>query len=59
MDIKASSFFSFSCRNNEPYNFVSTYCCPQPSAVVAQASLCSVTGFLLPERICVLLEQLW
>ncbi|XP_044782614.1 ribonuclease P protein subunit p40 isoform X2 [Bubalus bubalis] len=50
--------FSHADLNNEPYNFVSTYCCPQPSAVVAQASLCSVTGFLLPERICVLLEQL-
>uniref|UniRef100_A0ABI0P003 Ribonuclease P/MRP subunit p40 n=2 Tax=Bos TaxID=9903 RepID=A0ABI0P003_BOVIN len=50
--------FSHADLNNEPYNFVSTYCCPQPSSVVAQASLCSVTGFLLPERICVLLEQL-
>nr|XP_014332290.1 PREDICTED: ribonuclease P protein subunit p40 isoform X2 [Bos mutus] len=50
--------FSHADLNNEPYNFVSTCCCPQPSSVVAQASLCSVTGFLLPERICVLLEQL-
>uniref|UniRef100_A0AC11CMK7 Ribonuclease P/MRP subunit p40 n=1 Tax=Ovis aries TaxID=9940 RepID=A0AC11CMK7_SHEEP len=50
--------FGHADLNNEPYNFVSTYCCPQPSAVVAQASLGTITGFILPERICVLLEQL-
>lgn len=50
--------FGHTNLNNEPYNFVSTYCCPQPSAVVAQASLGTITGFILPERICVLLEQL-
>ncbi|KAM9739238.1 ribonuclease P protein subunit p40 isoform 2-T3 [Dama dama] len=50
--------FSHADLNNEPYNFVSTYCCPQPNTVVAQASLCTVTGFILPERICVLLERL-
>uniref|UniRef100_A0A8C6FS82 Ribonuclease P/MRP subunit p40 n=1 Tax=Moschus moschiferus TaxID=68415 RepID=A0A8C6FS82_MOSMO len=50
--------FSHAGLNNEPYNFVSTYCCPQPSAVAAQASLCTITGFILPERICVLLERL-
>ncbi|XP_055451040.1 ribonuclease P protein subunit p40 isoform X2 [Psammomys obesus] len=44
--------------NNQPYNFVSTYCCPQPSTVIAQACLCTITGFLLPEKIHVLLEQL-
>lgn len=51
--------FLFYGRNNEPYNFISTYCCPQPSAVVAQAFLCTITGFILPEKIHVLLEQLW
>ncbi|XP_052504876.1 ribonuclease P protein subunit p40 isoform X2 [Budorcas taxicolor] len=50
--------FGHADLNNEPYNFVSTYCCPQPSAVVAQASLGTITGFILPEQICVLLEQL-
>ncbi|XP_058141170.1 ribonuclease P protein subunit p40 isoform X2 [Dasypus novemcinctus] len=44
--------------NNEPTNFISTYCCPQPSTVVAKACLCTLTGFILPEKICLLLEQL-
>ncbi|XP_021080647.1 ribonuclease P protein subunit p40 isoform X3 [Mesocricetus auratus] len=44
--------------DNQPYNFISTYRCPQPSTVVAQACLCTVTGFILPEKINVLLEQL-
>lgn len=56
-------FFFFLCvcvcdRNNEPHNFISTYCCPQPSTVVAKAYLCTITGFILPEKICLLLEQL-
>ncbi|XP_027803963.2 ribonuclease P protein subunit p40 isoform X2 [Marmota marmota marmota] len=44
--------------NNEPDNFISNFCCPQPSTVVAQAHLCTITGFILPEKISVLLEQL-
>uniref|UniRef100_A0A8C2UXD1 Ribonuclease P/MRP subunit p40 n=1 Tax=Chinchilla lanigera TaxID=34839 RepID=A0A8C2UXD1_CHILA len=44
--------------NNEPNNFISTYCCPQPSTLAANAYLCTVTGFIVPEKICVLLEQL-
>uniref|UniRef100_A0A8C3WD03 Ribonuclease P/MRP subunit p40 n=1 Tax=Catagonus wagneri TaxID=51154 RepID=A0A8C3WD03_9CETA len=50
--------FSHAELNNEPSNFLSSYCCPQPSTVVARASLCTVTGFILPEKICLLLEQL-
>ncbi|XP_023618799.1 ribonuclease P protein subunit p40 isoform X2 [Myotis lucifugus] len=50
--------FSNAKLNNEPNNFISTYCCPQPSTVVAKACLCTITGFLLPEKICLLLEQL-
>ncbi|KAM8790789.1 ribonuclease P protein subunit p40 isoform 1-T1 [Rhynchonycteris naso] len=50
--------FSHAELNNEPNNFISTYCCPQPSTVVAKAYLCTVTGFILPEKICLLLEQL-
>ncbi|KAL2791286.1 ribonuclease P protein subunit p40 isoform b [Daubentonia madagascariensis] len=50
--------FSNANLNNEPNDFISTYCCPQPSAVVAKAYLCTVTGFILPEKICLLLEQL-
>ncbi|XP_021116378.1 ribonuclease P protein subunit p40 isoform X2 [Heterocephalus glaber] len=44
--------------NNEPNNFISTYCCPQPSTVVEKAYLCTVTGFIVAEKICILLEQL-
>lgn len=51
--------FSHAELNNEPNNFISTYCCPQPSTVLAKAYLCTITGFILPEKICLLLEQLW
>lgn len=51
--------FSNVSLNNEPNNFISTYCCPQPSTVVAKAYLCTITGFILPEKICLLLEHLW
>ncbi|KAF6111176.1 ribonuclease P/MRP subunit p40 [Phyllostomus discolor] len=51
--------FSNADLNNEPSNFISTYCCPQPSTLMAKASLCTITGFILPEKICLLLEQLW
>ncbi|XP_028659781.1 ribonuclease P protein subunit p40 isoform X2 [Erpetoichthys calabaricus] len=44
--------------NNEASNFLSTFCCPEPSSVMEKAYLCTVTGFLLPENICKLLEQL-
>ncbi|XP_027630765.1 ribonuclease P protein subunit p40 isoform X2 [Tupaia chinensis] len=44
--------------NNEPSSFISTYCCPQPSTIVAKAHLCTITGFILPEKICLLLERL-
>ncbi|KAB1261391.1 Ribonuclease P protein subunit p40 [Camelus dromedarius] len=50
--------FSHTELNNEPNNFISTYCCPQPSTVVAKAYLCTITGFILPEKIHLLLEQL-
>ncbi|XP_010966895.2 ribonuclease P protein subunit p40 isoform X1 [Camelus ferus] len=50
--------FSHAELNNEPNNFISTYCCPQPSTVVAKAYLCTITGFILPEKIHLLLEQL-
>ncbi|XP_022442285.1 ribonuclease P protein subunit p40 isoform X3 [Delphinapterus leucas] len=50
--------FSNAELNNEPDNFISTYCCPQPSTVAAKACLCTITGFILPEKIRLLLEQL-
>uniref|UniRef100_A0A8C9A4Q6 Ribonuclease P/MRP subunit p40 n=1 Tax=Prolemur simus TaxID=1328070 RepID=A0A8C9A4Q6_PROSS len=52
------AIFSNASLNNEPNNFISTYCCPQPSTVVAKAYLCTVTGFILPEKIRLLLDQL-
>uniref|UniRef100_A0A8C8RMN6 Ribonuclease P/MRP subunit p40 n=1 Tax=Pelusios castaneus TaxID=367368 RepID=A0A8C8RMN6_9SAUR len=44
--------------DNKSFSFLSTYCCPQPSTVVEQAYLCTITGFILPETIIQLLEQL-
>ncbi|XP_074126966.1 ribonuclease P protein subunit p40 [Sminthopsis crassicaudata] len=44
--------------NNQSFNFVSTYCCPQPSILVEKAYLCTITGFIVSEKICLLLEQL-
>ncbi|XP_040839967.1 ribonuclease P protein subunit p40 isoform X3 [Ochotona curzoniae] len=43
---------------NEPSDFVSTCCCPQPSTVLARACLCTITGFLIPEKVGLLLERL-
>lgn len=54
-----SVFSLFYDRNNESHNFISAYCCPQPSTVVARACMCTVTGFILPEKVLLLLEQLW
>nr|XP_033790668.1 ribonuclease P protein subunit p40 isoform X4 [Geotrypetes seraphini] len=44
--------------NNHSYSFISTYCCPQPSAVLSRACLCTLTGFILPEKIHHLLDHL-
>ncbi|XP_042317143.1 ribonuclease P protein subunit p40 isoform X2 [Sceloporus undulatus] len=43
---------------NTSSNFLSTYSCPQPSTLVDQALLCTITGFILPEKIIHLLEQI-
>ncbi|XP_061447233.1 ribonuclease P protein subunit p40 isoform X2 [Rhineura floridana] len=43
---------------NTSSSFLSTYSCPQPSTLVEQALLCTVTGFILPEKIIHLLEQI-
>ncbi|XP_054983135.1 ribonuclease P protein subunit p40 isoform X2 [Sorex araneus] len=50
--------FSGAELKNEPDSFISTYCCPQPSTVAARASLCTLSGLLLPAQISALLEQL-
>ncbi|KAF7248780.1 Ribonuclease P protein subunit p40 [Varanus komodoensis] len=43
---------------NTSSSFLSTYTCPQPSTVVEQALLCTITGFILPQKINHLLEQI-
>ncbi|KFQ66227.1 Ribonuclease P protein subunit p40, partial [Pelecanus crispus] len=44
--------------DNKSSSFLSTYCCPQPSTMVEKAFLCTITGFIIPEKIIQLLEQL-
>uniref|UniRef100_A0A6I8P3H5 Ribonuclease P/MRP subunit p40 n=1 Tax=Ornithorhynchus anatinus TaxID=9258 RepID=A0A6I8P3H5_ORNAN len=44
--------------DNQSSNFLSTYCCSQPSMEVGKAHLCTITGFILPQTICLILEQL-
>ncbi|XP_005997017.1 ribonuclease P protein subunit p40 isoform X1 [Latimeria chalumnae] len=44
--------------DNTSCSFLSNYCCPQPSTVMDQACLCTVTGFILPETVHQLLEWL-
>ncbi|KAG8513058.1 Ribonuclease P protein subunit p40 [Galemys pyrenaicus] len=50
--------FSGASLNNTPSDFVSSCCCPQPGTVAAQACLCTITGFVLPQKIHLLLDQL-
>ncbi|XP_066480959.1 ribonuclease P protein subunit p40 isoform X2 [Tiliqua scincoides] len=44
--------------DNISSNFLSTYSCPQPGTVIEQTLLCTVTGFIVPEKIIHLLEQI-
>ncbi|XP_050747754.1 ribonuclease P protein subunit p40 isoform X4 [Gymnogyps californianus] len=44
--------------DNKSSSFLSTYCCPQPNTMVEKAFLCTITGFIIPEKIIQLLEQL-
>ncbi|NXK83224.1 RPP40 protein, partial [Amazona guildingii] len=44
--------------DNKSSSFLSTCCCPQPNTVVEKAFLCTITGFIIPEKIIQLLEQL-
>ncbi|XP_054673323.1 ribonuclease P protein subunit p40 isoform X2 [Grus americana] len=44
--------------DNKSSSFLSTYCCPQPNTIVEKAFLCTITGFIIPEKIIQLLEQL-
>ncbi|NXI40219.1 RPP40 protein, partial [Galbula dea] len=52
------ALFVFFSRDNKSSSFLSTYSCPQPSTVVEKAFLCTITGFIIPEKIIELLEQL-
>ncbi|KAM4689165.1 ribonuclease P protein subunit p40 [Discoglossus pictus] len=44
--------------NNLSSSFISTYCCPHPASIVGQAHLCSISGFITPEKIEKLLQLL-
>ncbi|XP_053323562.1 ribonuclease P protein subunit p40 isoform X1 [Spea bombifrons] len=37
--------------NNESSSFISAYCCPVPNTIVEQAHLCTITGFITPNKI--------
>jgi len=47
-------FFS----ENAADSFLSTYVCPEPKSSVNQALLCTVTGFIPPENVFLLLQEL-
>lgn len=43
---------------NAADSFLSTYVCPEPQSSISQAVVCSVTGFISPENVFVLLQEL-
>nr|XP_028593652.1 ribonuclease P protein subunit p40 [Podarcis muralis]XP_028593653.1 ribonuclease P protein subunit p40 [Podarcis muralis] len=52
------AIFTHTDLENTSSSFLSTYSCPQPSTTVEQALLCTITGFILPEKIIHLFEQI-
>ncbi|XP_057190277.1 ribonuclease P protein subunit p40 [Triplophysa rosa] len=46
-----------SCENAAD-SFLSTYICPEPKSSVSQALLCTITGFISPEDVYLLLQEL-
>ncbi|KAK1790254.1 hypothetical protein P4O66_013989 [Electrophorus voltai] len=44
--------------NNSASSFLSTYVCPEPCATVNKVLLCTVTGFIPPEDVYALLQEL-
>uniref|UniRef100_A0A8D0HF79 Uncharacterized protein n=1 Tax=Sphenodon punctatus TaxID=8508 RepID=A0A8D0HF79_SPHPU len=52
------AIFNNADLDNKSFSFLSTYSCPQPSTNVEQTYLCTITGFILPEKIIQLLEQM-
>lgn len=43
---------------NAADSFLSTYICPEPKSSVSQALLCTITGFISPEDVYLLLQEL-
>ncbi|XP_051557039.1 ribonuclease P protein subunit p40 [Myxocyprinus asiaticus] len=43
---------------NAADSFLSSYVCPEPQSSVSQALLCTITGFISPEDVYVLLQEL-
>ncbi|KAK3521074.1 hypothetical protein QTP86_018973 [Hemibagrus guttatus] len=48
---------NISCENSAT-SFLSTYTCPEPCSSVSQALICTVTGFIPPEDLSALLQEL-
>ncbi|OCT76395.1 hypothetical protein XELAEV_18031595mg [Xenopus laevis] len=44
--------------DNDSSNFISTFCCPHPNNTIERAHLCTINGFVIPENIQRLLDQL-
>uniref|UniRef100_F6U311 Ribonuclease P/MRP 40kDa subunit n=1 Tax=Xenopus tropicalis TaxID=8364 RepID=F6U311_XENTR len=44
--------------DNDSSNFISAFCCPHPNTMVERAHLCTINGFVTPENIQRLLDQL-
>ncbi|XP_069814164.1 ribonuclease P protein subunit p40 isoform X2 [Dendropsophus ebraccatus] len=44
--------------SKESSSFISSFCCPEPSILVEQAHLCTITGFITPVKIQQLVKQL-
>ncbi|XP_067853688.1 ribonuclease P protein subunit p40 isoform X1 [Heptranchias perlo] len=57
LDWLGAVFNNIDC-NNQADSFLSTYCCPWPSTVLQKACLCTISGFIIPEGINLLLDQL-
>ncbi|XP_051872386.1 ribonuclease P protein subunit p40 isoform X2 [Pristis pectinata] len=57
LDWLGAVFSDIDC-NNQADSFLSTYCCPEPNTVLDKACLCTISGFIIPEGINRLLDQL-
>ncbi|XP_069769608.1 ribonuclease P protein subunit p40 [Narcine bancroftii] len=57
LDWLGAVFSSIDC-NNQTDSFLSSYCCPEPNTVLDKACLCTISGFIIPEGISRLLDQL-